>query len=246
MSSVAYWIPACPRENGGHTGMVGGGVPFPRKWESSGQTFLTRGLVACWIPACALLLLQLSTHAGAGELDGPAATVERFHGKLLSVMQRAEELGYRGRYEELEPYVNGCFDIPFIAHVVLGRHREQLNEAQKKEFAGLFGRASTATYASRFDGHSGEEFRELSREPLKRGRVLIRTELRRPDDDPVALDYLLHEKQGNWYIISVSADGVNDLSLKRAEYAAVIKEKGFNGLVKEISSKIAEMESDTE
>ena len=194
----------------------------------------------------ACLFLLVSGTAGAAEMDGPAATVERFHGKLLSVMQRAEELGYRGRYEELEPYINGCFDIPFIANVVLGRYRDQVSEAQKTEFTGLFSRSSSATYASRFDGYGGEEFVEISREPMKRGRVLIRTELRRPDGDPVSLDYLLHEKQGKWYIISVSADGVNDLSLKRAEYAAVIKEKGFNGLVKEILSKIAEMETDTE
>lgn len=194
----------------------------------------------------AVVLAWLSAPGYAGEPDSPAATVERFHGKLLGVMQQAEELGYRGRYLELEPYVNGSFDIPFIANVVLGRHRKQLSEAQKEEFVSLFSRSSTATYASRFDGYDGEEFLEVSREPLKRGRVLIRTELRRPDDDPVSLDYLLHEKQGKWYIISVSADGVNDLSLKRAEYAAVIKEKGFNGLVKDISSKIVGMENDTE
>ena len=205
-----------------------------------------RSLAVCWIPACALLLLQLPASAGAEEPDGPAATVERFHGKLLSVMQRAEELGYRGRYEELEPYVNGCFDIPFISNVVLGRYRARLSEAQKTEFAGLFSRSSSATYASRFDGYGGEEFVEITREPMKRGRALIKTELRRPRRDPVSLDYLLHEKQGKWYIISVSADGVNDLSLKRAEYAAVIKERGYNGLVKEILFKIAEMETDTE
>ncbi len=192
------------------------------------------------------MFLLLSGSALAGELDGPAATVENFHNKLLSVMQRAEELGYRGRYEELDPYINAGFDIPLITNVVLGRYRDQLNEAQRTDFNDLFSRSSTATYASRFDGYDGEEFLELSREPLKRGRVLIRTELRRPDGDPVSLDYLLHEKQGKWYIISVSADGVNDLSLKRAEYAAVIKEKGFNGLVKEILSKIADMETDTE
>ena len=200
----------------------------------------------CKLLLYAVLLLLLSAPTLAGELDGPAATVERFHGKLLSVMQRAEELGYRGRYEELEAYINGCFDIPFIASVVLGRYRNQVSEAQKTEFTGLFGRSSSATYASRFDGYGGEEFVEISREPMKRGRALIKTELRRPNGDPVSLDYLLHEKQGNWFIISVSADGVNDLSLKRAEYAAVIKEKGFNGLVKEILFKIAEMEADTE
>ena len=194
--------------------------------------------------AAALLLL-----AGPGggveadaEADAPAATVARFHAQLLSVMQRAPALGYHGRYRELEPYINGCFDIPFIARVVLGRHHRQLSEAQATEFAALFSRASAATYASRFDGYNGEEFLELSRAPLSRGRVLIRTELRRGAAEPVALDYLLHQKQGKWYIISVSANGVNDLSLKRAEYAAVIREKGYNGLIADILSKIEDLE----
>ncbi len=189
-----------------------------------------------------LLLLCLSYVASAGEMDGPGATVDEFHGKLISVMQRAEELGYRGRYRELEPYISNCFDIPLITDVILGRYRDRLDAEQKAEFTRIFGRFSTATYASRFNGYDGEEFHEISREPLRRGRVLVRTELRRPDDETVALDYLLHEKQGKWYIISVSANGVNDLSLKRAEYAAVIKEKGYNGLVTDISSKIDGLE----
>ena len=220
-----------------------------RTGAKSGLDSRRRQRYATALPRCllyAVVLAWLSTPGYAGEPGSPAATVERFHGKLLSVMQQAEQLGYQGRYLELEPYINGSFDIPFVANVVLGRYRKQLSEAQKDEFVSLFSRSSTATYASRFDGYDGEEFVEVSRAPLKKGRMLIRTELRRRNDDPVSLDYLLHEKQGKWYIISVSADGVNDLSLKRAEYAAVIKEKGFNGLVKEILSKIVDMENDTE
>lgn len=191
----------------------------------------------------AVLLLSLSAHAGAEAMGDPGRTVAEFHGKLLSVMQRAGELGYRGRYRELEPFIKDCFDIPLITDVILGRYRDRLDREQKAEFISLFRRFSTATYASRFDGYGGEEFPEISRETTRRGRVLIRTELRRPAGDTVSLDYLLHEKQGKWYIISVSADGVNDISLKRAEYATVIKEKGYNGLVTEILSKIDEMEN---
>ena len=205
---------------------------------TSGRTGICRSLLLC-----AFFLLQLPSSAGAGELDGPAGTVTQFHDKLLDVMQRADELGYQGRYRELEPYINDHFDIPFITQVILGRHRKQLSETQQEEFIDVFGRSSTATYASRFNGYDGEEFQELAREALRRGRVLIRTELRRAHDEPVSLDYLLHEKQGKWYIVSVSANGVNDLSLKRAEYAAVIKEKGYNGLVMEILSKIENMEN---
>ncbi len=33
---------------------------------------------------------------------------------------------------------------------------------------------------------------------------------------------------GKWKIISVIANGINDLSLKRADYSAIIKERGFD------------------
>ena len=210
--------------------------------------------------ALALSLLcraaQLPPPAYAGETGGtegtgracatsdPGMSVDSFHQQLLGVMQRAAELGYQGRYRELEPYVGNCFDIPLITDVILGRYRDRLDGTQKTEFNNLFSRFSTATYASRFDGYGGEEFVETSREATRRGRVLIRTELRRPGDDSVSLDYLLHEQQGKWYIISVSADGVNDLSLKRAEYAAVIREKGYTGLIDDILFKIEQMESE--
>ena len=221
------------------------GFPLAREWRGPGSkayifpdmnTRLLHRLLY------AVVLLWLSFPVATTELDGPGATVDGFHRKLLSVMQRAEELGYQGRYRELEPYISNCFDIPLITKIILGRYRDRLDALQRAEFNRVFGRYSTATYASRFNGYGGEEFHEISRESLRKGRVLIRTELRRPDDEAVALDYLLHEKQGKWYIISVSANGVNDLSLKRAEYAAVIKEKGYNGLVTDISSKIVGLE----
>ena len=56
----------------------------------------------------------------------------------------------------------------------------------------------------------------------------------------------MHENDGQWMIISVIANGVNDLSLKRAEYATVIKNKGFQGLVVDVAGKIADMEDQDE
>lgn len=179
----------------------------------------------------------------AAELDAPALVVQELHGKLLAVMQRAAQLGYSGRYRELEPFINSRFDFPFMSRVILGRYRQELDAAQTSEFTRLFSRLSTATYARRFNGHDGESFLEVSRRPLRKGRALVKTELRRPADPPVSLDYLLHERDGKWYIIGISANGVNDLSLKRAEYAAVIKAHGYLGLIEEMRLKIQELET---
>lgn len=176
----------------------------------------------------------------------PGKVVGELHQALLDVMKNAETLGYQGRFDKLYPVISSMFDTPLIVQVILSRYWKDLDELQQQNFIDLFRHLSVATYASRFDSFDGEQFNELSKQELKKGRLLIKTQLLRPNDDPVNLDYLMHENDGKWYIISVIADGVNDLSLKRAEYGSVIKEKGFEGLTNDIRTKIHDMENEVD
>lgn len=201
---------------------------------------------------CAILLLWaavlVSPVTATPTEDFPEAseTVERLHQKLLEVMQQSETLGYQARFNELAPVISSLFDTPLIVKVILSRYWKKLTDQQKSSFIEMFNQLSIATYASRFNDYNDEQFREVSKEVLKKGRLLVKTELLRVKKEPVKLNYLMHQKDGNWLIISVIANGVNDLSLKRAEYAAVIREKGFDGLVIEIERKIHDMENPNE
>ena len=189
-----------------------------------------------------VLLFCLMSAASADDTATSAITlVEDFHSTLLDVMQHADALGFQGRYEKFAPAIEGKFDTPFISKVILSRYWNELSDQQQKQFIQLFNRLSISTYASRFDSYSGESFRTLGTEELKKGRLLIRTELVKKNDKPVKFEYLVHQKDGNWYIISVIADGVNDLSLKRAEYATIINDQGFDSLMSEIEKKVMEL-----
>ena len=204
-------------------------------------------VVRCIIVSLTMLLTMpafgQTTNIDQGD---PGNVVGELHQALLDVMQNAKTLGYQGRYDRLYPVISAIFDTPLIVQVILSRYWKDLNELQEQNFIDLFRHLSIATYASRFDAFNGEQFKEVGRQELKKGRLLIKTELIRPQDDTVHLDYLMHEKDGKWYIISVIADGVNDLSLKRAEYASVIKDKGFDGLTNDISTKIHDMENEVD
>jgi len=194
-----------------------------------------------------VLFLVSVTHADDGNTTA-TAIVEDFHATLLDVMQNADSLGFQGRYEKLSPAIRTKFDTALISQVILSRYWKEMNDQQREQFIQLFNRLSISTYASRFDSYSGESFRTSGTEELKKGRLLVRTELIKNNEKPVKFEYLVHQKDGNWYIISVIADGVNDLSLKRAEYAAIINERGFDSLVGEIQKKIVELggsDSDT-
>lgn len=207
---------------------------------------LAFAMLAALPPATAQETGQAGTAADPTLAAHPDAVdvVEELHSALLNVMKNADTLGYQGRYDRLHPVISSLFDTPLICKVILSRYWEDLDEQQKSGFIDLFNELSTSTYASRFNSYGGEEFRPLGVQELRKGRLLIKTELIRPDDQPVKLDYLVHQDNGKWLIISVIADGVNDLSLKRAEYAVVIKDKGYDGLLEDIKSKIRDMESE--
>ena len=187
------------------------------------------------------IILFIYSSASMADNAGAIAVVEKLHAALISAMQNADKLGFQGRYDALAPVIESSFDTPLIVEVILSHYWKELNEGQQKKFIAMFNRLSISTYASRFDAYSGETFKTLGVEELKKGRLLIKTELDKKDDEPIKLDYMVHQNEGKWYIISVIANGVNDVALKRAEYATIINDRGFDNLVNEIETKIKDL-----
>lgn len=190
-----------------------------------------------------LLLMVLFIPSAHANDAAATLVVEELHSILLDNMQNADQKGYQGRYDSVLPFIQNKFDLELIVKVILSRYWSKFSENQKSEFIDLFKQLTTATYASRFIEYNNETFVTESIQPLKKGRLLVKTVIQAEDSDPVSLDYLMHEKGGQWLIISVVANGVNDLSLKRAEYGTIIKEQGYEALTQQIRDKIRQYET---
>ena len=192
---------------------------------------------------CLLLGVALQASA-ATENETADAVVDRLHSTLLDVMRTGEKLGYDGRLDHLAPVIHSSFDFQTIARIVIGRHWKQLSEQQKANFLDVFSQLSTATYAARFDTFNGESFRLVGTEPQKRDHVLVKTELLKNDGKTIALSYRVRPTDdGHWLIINVIAEGVSDLSLKRSDYSAVIRDRGFDELLTRLKNKISDYQS---
>jgi len=192
------------------------------------------------------LLALCAAASSAAENTDAVATVDHLHGELLNIMQNAKSLGYAGRRDRITPIVEKSFDIAFITRFALGRYWADLSAEQRGIMVDAMRRLTIASYASRFDGYSGERFETVSNKPARKGRELVRTVLEVNNDiaDNVSLDYLLQETEGSWRIVNVVANGVSDLSLKRADYAAVIKSQGLDSLIDRLNGQIADLESE--
>ena len=188
--------------------------------------------------ALVMLALNLLLPLPANAADTATQVIENLHTELLGVMKKAGELGYTGRYKRLAPVVTSTYDLPFIAKTVVGRYWKKFTPEQKSEFVETFTRMSIATYADRFDGYSGELFKTISEEPLRRGRLVVKTVLTKSSGEQVQLDYILHQNSDQWQVINVIAQGVSDLSLKRADYTSYLRKKSFDDLLRKINQKI--------
>ena len=172
----------------------------------------------------------------------PQQVIERLHASLLEVMQNAGELGYEGRYGQLEPVLEQSYDFPFMMRIALGPTWRELDEGQRAELTELFTDMSVANYAARFDGYGGERFEILGEEPGPRDAVLVQSRIVLPDDEPIQLNYLLREFEDGWRIIDVLLDArYSELARQRAEFAAVLRDGGVPDLVATLERKIAQL-----
>ncbi len=195
--------------------------------------FLAAGLVLC--------LCWPSPPAAAAE-ETPRDIVRRLNAVLLEVMQQADELGYSGRYDRLAPVLSEAFNFPLMARISVGRHWRKLEDSDRDRLVDAFGRMSIATFAARFDGYSGERFEVLGEKPAPRKAILVRNRLIKNDGEAVEINYLLKPAQGRWRVVDVFLDAIySELAMKRSEYGSVIKNLGFDELIRSLDEKIAEL-----
>lgn len=194
-----------------------------------------RSWFTLWVVALAVVLILPRAQAGAGSEAAARAVVEHLQTALLEAMRTP---AYQERYRRLAPVIEQTHDLDLIARAALGRDLwSDLDTRDRDRYLDLFRKMSIATYAREFSGFSGERFEIVSVRPVRRKGVLVRTLLHKADGGTVELDYHLRERNGQWRIVNVLSDGVSDLALKRDQYRAVVRDRGFGGLLAELEAQ---------
>jgi phospholipid transport system substrate-binding protein len=196
-------------------------TPYPRRSLLAGA-------------AVALALCGRAEALTAPGADSPTATVQGFYDTLLTVMKAAKQLGFDGRYRQLQPAISRAFDLALMTRIAIGPAWTGLSQAQQEQLAASFSRYTIATYANQFDGYSGERFEVAPNPVANPNGVIVETRLIRPGDEPVTLNYLMRRNgAGVWQIIDVFLSGtVSQLATRRSEFVAVLQRDGADGLVR--------------
>ena len=187
------------------------------------------------LPRRPLLLLAALLPLPARAQAAPVAVIEGFNATLLEVMKNARALGIRGREQRLRAVMEQAFNLPAMTRISIGPAWTQIPPADQQALVHAFSDWSIATFAGRFDGFSGESFQVQGENTLQNGDRLVRTQLVRPRDEPVALNYLLRDFGGAWRVVDVYLSGtVSELASRRAEFTTLLRDGGAPRLEAEL------------
>lgn len=171
----------------------------------------------------------------------PEVLIADFNATLLTVMRDAKALKYAGRRDVLRKQLTDVYHLPVMARIAVGAHWRKLAPAQQVTLVTHFSQLTLATYASRFNGWSGEKFEMRGVQPVRNKTVLVKTAIIRPNDAPVEINYLMRKFEAGWKVIDVFLkESYSELATKRSEYSSVLRRQGFDALIRQLDAKAAQ------
>lgn len=194
--------------------------------------------------AAAVCALTLSLSGG----PSPAATSPQGAAQFIQWLgdQAIGTLGSAGypleqREAAVRDLMRQGFDLPFIGRFVLGRHWRTVTQDQRAQYIELFSEYILQTYSSHLGGYTGETLAITGSRAAGSKDAVVQTRIVRPSGPPIDADWRVRAKDNRYLIIDVSVEGVSMAVTQRSEFAAVIKNHGFEGLLAALRARTDKM-----
>jgi phospholipid transport system substrate-binding protein len=199
---------------------------------------LVRGwLIAVLLCQAAPLAAQVAAGSQAAQHVVQDAT-ERFFAAIEREGERAREP--ERAHALVEQHISPHVDTELVARLILGRHWRTASEQQRTSFIDAFKWMLLRTYSIAVEDFSGVDIRYLpAREQTRDGEVEVRTQISHKGGPPVAVNYRMHQRDGQWLVFDLAIQGVSMVATYRGTFAAEINRHGLDGLIERIGQRRA-------
>src|SRR5438128_805032 len=173
--------------------------------------------------------------------DAPDALVKRVADDVLATIRADKEIqsGNQAKIKELiESKLLPHFDFTRMTALAMGRNWRNATPEQQKQLTDQFRTLLVRTYSGALSNYRDNT---MDYKPLKMNpgdnEVTVRTEVRRPSQSPVPIDYSMEKTADGWKAYDIIVAGVSLVTTYRDEFGDIIKTSGIDGLVKALGDK---------
>jgi phospholipid transport system substrate-binding protein len=189
--------------------------------------------------AFALLLAVIAAPARAQE--APDALVKRVSQEALQIIKTDPKVqaGDQSHIRELiETKLTPHFDIDRMTALAAGRAYRSATPEQKKRLGEEFKTLLIRTYSSALNQYRDQaiDYKPLRADPNATD-VTVRTEVIRPGQQPVEIDYSMGKTPSGWKAYDVIVGGVSLVTNYRDEFTQQVQAGGIDGLIRSLAEK---------
>ena len=151
------------------------------------------------------------------------------------------QAGDQARIKEvIETKLLPNFDFERITALAMGRNWRQASPEQQKQLVEQFRTLLVRTYSGALSQYRDQtiDFKPL-RADANATDVNVKTEVIRPGQQPVQIDYGLAKTANGWKVYDVIVGGVSLVTNYRDEFNEQIKNGGIDGLIASLQKKNA-------
>jgi len=187
-----------------------------------------------------ILALALSADLALAQ-EAPDALVKRVAEDVLTTIRSDKDLqaGNQAKVKQLiETKLAPHFDFARMTALAVGRNWRSANPEQQQQLTDQFRTLLVRTYSGALTGYRDNT---MDYKPLRMNagdtEVIVRTEVRRPGQAPVQIDYNMAKTPEGWKAYDVVVAGVSLVTNYRDEFSDIVRTSGIDGLIKALDTK---------
>ena len=182
--------------------------------------------------------LLLLASFGAQAQTAPEALVTNTVNEVLGAIKQTRDR--KALHDLAEQKVLPHFDFVAMTRLAVGAHWRDASDAQKKALENGFRSLLVSTYVTALSQTANAtQTVEVRAANVKPGQddVTVRTVVREPGRQPIAIDYRLALRGGSWKVYDVVVENLSLVTNYRGSFSSEIARSGIDGLIKSIDSK---------
>ena len=147
------------------------------------------------------------------------------------------------REKRFQAFLKDDFAMEKIGRFAAGKFWRQMSTNQQQQYQQVFEKWILKTYSIRFGGYSGETVNVLKTIKAGQTDVFVRTKINSSRGRALKVDWRVRNIKDSYKIIDVVVEGVSMLVTQKAEFSAVLRQRGIDGLIGILRSQLDRMAS---
>jgi phospholipid transport system substrate-binding protein len=188
-------------------------------------------------------LLTLTLLCGSDAIAGaPTDMVKSTVDQVIKILTDPRYKGDAKKEERrklLRETIFPHFDFQEMAKRSLGAEWGRRTAEEQKDFVKIFTDFVEKTSVKNIESYDGEKF-IYTGERIKEPYAVVVGKILATDGDETTIDYMLDRMENEWEVYDLVVAGISFVSNYRSQFARLIRESSYGGLVRRLREKLAD------